>query len=194
MHLLSMPVAPRLAALVPRPIIVLALAALSWLAVFGLVLLLASFAPAFAQDTVVAPDATTVVLPVGTWVDGIIANAIGIATAAVLALFAWGVRQLPKGVADIVKTLRIEQLLVRAVDYGLNAVAGATRGRTLDVRVGSEVLAQAAQYAIDQAPGRLIEWAGGVEAIKKMILARLQLAPEADAVTVLGAPAPAAVR
>lgn len=142
---------------------------------------------AFAQEaaTVVAPDATTVVVPVGNWLDAVLANALEIVVAGIGLVVAFVLRSLPKGIADIIRTVRVEQLLGRAVDYGINAVRGAVRDKALTVDVGSKVVAEAAQYAIDQAPGRLIEWAGGPEAIKKMVLARISLTSEAEAADVL---------
>ncbi|WP_022722860.1 hypothetical protein [Rhodopseudomonas sp. B29] len=97
------------------------------------------------------------------------------------ALVAWGFRQLPGNVAAILGNGRVELLLNNAIGYGLNAVAGATKGKTLDVAVGNKVLAEALQYAIDNAPAWLLSWAGGPEGLAKKIWGRLDLAPEADA-------------
>lgn len=102
--------------------------------------------------------------------------------AAVLAgLVAWGFRQLPANLAAILGNGRVELLLNNAIGYGLNAVAGAAKGKTLDVDVGNKVLAEALQYAIDNAPKWLLNWAGGPEGLAKKIWGRLDLVPEADA-------------
>jgi hypothetical protein len=102
--------------------------------------------------------------------------------AAVLAgLVAWGFRQLPGNVAAILGNGRVELLLNNAINYGLNAVAGAAKGKTLDVNVGNKVLAEALQYAIDNAPKWLLTWAGGPEGLAKKIWGRLDLDPAADA-------------
>lgn len=66
-----------------------------------------------------------------------------------------------------------------AVNYGLNAVAGATKGKTLSIDVGNQVVTQALGYAVDNGPGKLIGWLGGEEGIRDKILARLTLPEEA---------------
>lgn len=145
----------------------------------------ATVATSVDGTTVVAPDATTVVVPYGNWLDAVLSNAQEIIVAGLLAVVAFVLRKLPAGVADAFRTLRVEQLLARAVDYGINATRGAAKGKSLSVDVGSEVLAKAISYAVDRAPALLIEWLGGVESLKQMILARLNLDPEADADEVL---------
>lgn len=54
------------------------------------------------------------------------------------------------------------------------------KDKTLDVDVGNKVLAQALQYAVDNAPGWLQTWAGGPEGLAKKIWARLNLGDGAD--------------
>ena len=91
----------------------------------------------------------------------------------------WLFRRLPTTVYAGIQALRVEQLFERAIGYGLNAVAGAARGRNLTVEIGSEVLAEAVQYAIDAAPS-LVRYVGGAEAVRRMIFARLELEPGAS--------------
>jgi len=88
-------------------------------------------------------------------------------------------RKLPASVYAIIQTLRFDQLAERAIGYGLNAVAGATRGKKLEIEVGSQVLAMALNYAMENAP-LLVKWAGGYEALKQKLFARLELVPEAS--------------
>lgn len=103
------------------------------------------------------------------------------------ALVAWGFRQLPSNIVAILGNGRVELLINNAIGYGLNAVAGAAKGKTLDVDVSNKVVAQALQYAIDNAPGWLLAWAGGPEGLAKKIWGRLDLPPEADASGVVAA-------
>jgi hypothetical protein len=130
-----------------------------------------------------APSA--VVIPWGDWLAGV-GSAVGdlIAVALLAALTALAAR-LPGPIAAIILSARAEQLLERAVGYGVNAVAGAAKGRALTVDVGSEVLAEAARYAIAQAPG-LVARLGGAEALRRMIFARLNLDADASAAGVMG--------
>lgn len=117
-----------------------------------------------------------------TWAWGeIVSQWIGAIGWALMALVAWGMRMLPGQVVAILVTMRADQLFQKAIDYGLNAVAGAAKGKVLTVDVGNAVLAEAAQYVLDNAPGWLVKWLGGPEQIVKKLFARLNLAPESTA-------------
>lgn len=103
-----------------------------------------------------------------------------IIAAVVMAAFALLVSNMPDKVQDLVKTLQVEQLVKRAVDYGVNSAVGATKGAKLTVPVGNEVIAFAANYALNEGASKVVEYAGGVEGIKRKILARLDLEPDAS--------------
>ncbi len=125
---------------------------------------------AMAAEIVAGGAAPTVVtIPWGDWLT---AAAPDIA-ALVLAAALWLVRQIPGEVGALLRTKRVEQLLDRSIGYGINAVAGAAHGRTLSLDVGSAVLAEAVDYAIEHAP-RLVAWAGEDHLAEK-IWARLRL-------------------
>lgn len=133
--------------------------------------------------TALAAD-TTVQIPVGDWVAWLAGFLRDILVSALMAVVLWIARMLSPAVAawlSAQRTAAIEQLLQRAVDYGLNAVVGAARGQQLPVNVGSEVLAHALGYAVQQGPAKLLAWAGGTEALRDMILARMNLDPNASA-------------
>jgi predicted lipid-binding transport protein (Tim44 family) len=145
-------------------------AAAFWLLALIAVVLVLQPAGAFAQEA-----ATTVAVPIGDWIgkaSGVIGSLLG-------GLVIWLFRQLPAGIVQILRTMQVEQLLDKAITYGINAVAGASKDKVLTVNVGNAVVAQAAQYAIDHAPGWLIGWLGGEAAIRQMIIARLNLEPVA---------------
>lgn len=89
-------------------------------------------------------------------------------------------RRLPANLVAVFGNARVELLLQNAIGYGLNAVAGAVKDKKLEVDVGNQVLAQALQYAVDNAPGWLQSWAGGPEGLAKKIWARLDLGEGAD--------------
>lgn len=143
---------------------------------------LTASAGAFAQE---AADVTTVVVPYGSWLDSVLANAQGIAVAAILGLVTIASRKAPAWAATIIKTALTEQMLAHAVAFGINAVRGAVQGKSLSVDVGSRVLAEAFGYVIDKAPAWFLKYVGGAENLKTMILARLQLDADADAATLL---------
>jgi hypothetical protein len=133
-------------------------------------------APAGQPVTIAKDDSTTtVVVPVGTWVEQVLAAVQSSLAVIIAAVVAWAFRNLPKSVVSILRTLQIEQVLTRAADYGISATRGAVKGKTLDVNVGNEAVAKAVQYAVDNAPRWLIDWAGGPEAIKDKIIARIPL-------------------
>lgn len=90
-------------------------------------------------------------------------------------------RQLPAQIYAIIVSMRAEQLLQKAIDYGVNAVAGATKDKSLTVDVGNQVLAHAVQYVLDSAPAWLQSWLGGPDQIVKKIFARLNLDATASA-------------
>jgi hypothetical protein len=87
----------------------------------------------------------------------------------------WAFRQLPANLVAAFGNARVEVLLNNAIGWGINAVAGAVKDKTLTVDVGNEVLAKALQYALDNAPSWLQSWAGGPEGIARKIWARLNL-------------------
>lgn len=138
-------------------LLVLAAAILLWLA-----------APAFAADT-------SVTIPWGDW----IASAAAHSAEILVMVGLWMLRRLPGQLVAVLQMVRADQLLERAVDYGINAVAGAARGRSLTVDVGSEVAAQAIRYAIDNGPRWLIDWMGGEVGIRQKVIARLELVSDA---------------
>lgn len=147
-------------------------------AIASALFLVALTLPALAQETSISvPWGNAVVFVVNNFGEIILA-VIGLLFARLLAI-------LPKPVGDFLKTLRVEQILKRAVDFGIQATEGAAKDKTLTVDVGSEVVARALKYVLDHAPDKLIGWMGGVENIKEMILARLDLTANASAEPVL---------
>jgi hypothetical protein len=130
--------------------------------------------PALATDGVVT-------VPWGDWVASLASEHV---KETVLVVVIWLYRKvlysLPVSLYAGLQTLRVEQLLEHAINYGFNAVPGAVRGRVLSINLANDVIAEILQYAIDRAP-TLVRWAGGADALRKMIVARLELEPEASA-------------
>ncbi|WP_207919298.1 hypothetical protein [Methylobacterium segetis] len=81
----------------------------------------------------------------------------------------------------LVSSTLVERLVRNVGDYALNAVAGAVKGRTLTVPLGSAVIAAAVQRAADQAPAWLLREAGGREGLAEKVFRSLSLEAEADA-------------
>lgn len=132
-------------------------------------------ATALLAATPAAAETAGVMLP---WGDAVSALLQGIATAtvplgaaavtAIVARFAGPLRLL------VTSTL-VERLVRNVADYALNAVAGAVKGKTLTVPVGSAVIAKAAQRAADQAPDWLLKQAGGIEGLAEKVFRTLPL-------------------
>ena len=142
----------------------------------------AAFAADSAPETVAqATSENTQVV----WAWGATVSELAGAVAWVLASLAMVMlRKLPANLVAIFGNARVELLINNAVSYGLNAVAGAVKDKKLEVDVGNQVLREALQYAVDNAPGWLQSWAGGPEQLAKKIWARLDLGEGADAAAI----------
>jgi hypothetical protein len=133
---------------------------------------------AYAADAA-APETVAQSVSEGTkvtWAWGATVSQAGQALAWILASVAMVMlRKLPANIVAIFGNARVELLINNAIGYGLNAVSGAVKGKTLQIDVGNEVLAKALQYAVDNAPAWLQSWAGGPEGLAKKIWGRLNL-------------------
>jgi len=126
--------------------------------------------PAIAQDGQVE-------VPYGAWISAAIEWAYAIVGVGVL----WVLRRVPAHVLAMIDAIAralgqgsMNELLDKAVRYGINATQGAVADRTLTVRVGNEVLERAAEYALRHAPGLVAKY-GGVATLREKIIARLTL-------------------
>jgi hypothetical protein len=80
---------------------------------------------------------------------------------------------------------RVEMMLEAGVGFGLNAVNGAAKGKTLSVNVAVPVIAKGTQYVIDTAPPAVIKAAGGPDGIAARIFRKLDLDDHASEAAVL---------
>lgn len=132
--------------------------------------ILAPLSQALAQA---APSPTAVALPLGEWLRAAADIVIPIAVAAV----AWMIRHIPGRIGEIIRAAQVEQLLAKAITYGVNATASAAADKIVTVEVGNKVVKEALDYAIRNAPS-IVEWAGGRERVREKIIARLTVVPE----------------
>jgi hypothetical protein len=126
--------------------------------------------PTFAADSVT--------IPWGDWLSQILGSAAATAGTIAMIIVTYALQFLPatlRSYIDEQRRKQAEQLLERCIAYGINEAKGFVTGKTLDIKVGSEVLAGALQYAVDQGPGWLIGWMGGAERVRDKILSRLAL-------------------
>lgn len=99
----------------------------------------------------------------------------------ILAFAVWLLRKAPAsftGALDMIAGMmgqgRANELLEKAINYGVNATAGAVQGKTMKVAVGNEVLERAFEYALRHAPG-VVANLGGSTMLREKIMARLDL-------------------
>lgn len=128
-----------------------------------------------------APIDGEVQVPWGQWLSDLIGAAFAIIFAGVL----WAVRRMPENIVNMVDAIAramgqgsMNELLEKAVSYGINVTQGAVRDQTLSLKVGNQVLERAAEYAMRAAP-ELVAKYGGLGPLRERIIARLQL--DADA-------------
>ncbi|SER61970.1 hypothetical protein SAMN05216548_1319 [Faunimonas pinastri] len=145
---------------------------------FAALLLLVLF-PAAA----LAADGYSVTVPWGSLLIEFIVAFGGVIVAAILAIYHLVLKHLPAPIRTFLEQRNADQLLERMINYGLNSAAGAAKGKTLNMEVGSRVMQAALGYGFGQAPKRLAKYFDqghpGV-AVAKAIYARLDMDAGAD--------------
>ena len=141
--------------------------------------------PAFAVEAVITAPATAVVLPYGDWIVGAGQTVTAVLLPVLIAVIMGLLRSYVPVLGLFVSQTLVERLVRNAADYGLNAVAGAVKGQKLDVPTGSAVIAKAMQRAVDQAPGWLLEKAGGPKGVGEKVFRLLHLDEKATAANTL---------
>jgi hypothetical protein len=141
--------------------------------------LLAAAALAFAAFSTVAFADSTVSIPVGDWAAGLATALSSLVTIAVPLIITSIVHRYVGAYVSAENIRRLEQLLVPAIQTGLNKTA---QGIPHDVRisVSNPVAAHALEYALTHGPGWLIKWAGGSTMLLEKIEARLKEVLPAD--------------
>ena len=124
--------------------------------------------------------AADVTVPWGDWLASALVSVRDGVIALVVALIGVLAKQLSPAIRDVLFAAKVEQLLARAADYGIVAVAGAVKGKTMDVKIANEVIAEAINYAIATAPDLAARLGDN---LRPKIVARLApyLPAEADA-------------
>lgn len=139
--------------------------------------------------TATAPAPAAINVPYGDTIKWVFDNFNTLIVTVILALVARVIALLPGPIGTLVNTLLTEQVLKRAIDYGINAVEGATTNGELSIPVGSAVLANAVNKVLASSPSWLISWMGGTDGISAKIFARLNLTPNATVATIAPAAA-----
>lgn len=132
-----------------------------------------------AQSTTYSNDQLDggVALPWGDF----LAELLQVVLLAAATLAAFLLRRLPKAVVDVIDAVsrvtlqkNASEFLELALGYGINTTADAVRGKALPIKVGSEVVERAVEYALRHAPG-LVRKMGGALQLREKLIARLNL-------------------
>lgn len=116
-------------------------------------------------------ETTVLTIPYGE----ILTSLSGYLAIALMGAVAWGLRKLPAEWSAIAKTAQVEQLLERAIIYGINSVPGAARGKTVEMNVGSRVLKEALAYALIHSSDAVRAFIGSPIDMAEKIWSRLEL-------------------
>jgi hypothetical protein len=127
--------------------------------IIGAALALVSTA-AFAAE---AAPATDIVVPWGAWLSSMLSSLASLAVALLSFVVA-------KWAPAYIKLLITNDLIAKAVNFGIASVEGAVAGKELDVKTANVVIAAATNYAVQSEP-LLASWLG--KNIMPLILAKL---------------------
>lgn len=136
--------------------------------------------PALAQQAAPHVD-----LPWGDWITAVLQPAAAILVPVAAAAVTAGVAKVSPWAALVLSRQRVQSAIQAGADYGINAVQGAVKGKTLTVPVGSAVIAEGVQHVVNTTPAKVVDKAGGAEGIAKMIFRSLPLDEHASLKTVL---------
>lgn len=144
--------------------------------------------PAFAAELGTIGD-RAVILPWGDWLVALAVSLrepiLTIFLPIVAAYIIQAIRKVYPMAALFLTQRRVEMMLEAGVGYGLNAVQGAAKGKTLSVNVAVPVIAKGTQYLVDTAPPAVIKAAGGADGVAARIFRKLDLEDRADEQNVL---------
>lgn len=150
-------------------------------------ILLAALALACTCSVALAAEVakTSADLPWGDWVVAVLQPASAILVPLAAGVVMAGVAKVSPWAALFLSRERVQSAIQAGADYGINATAGAVKGKTLSVPLGYKALAAGTQHVIDTTPARVLKKAGGVEGIAGMIFRSLPLDEHASVKTVL---------
>lgn len=149
--------------------------------VFAALALVCAAAPAMAAEVV----RTSVDLPWGDWITAVLQPVSAVLVPLAAAAATAGIAKVSPWASLFLSRARVQSAIQAGADYGVNAVAGAVKGKTLTVPVGSAVIAAGVQHVVNTTPQRVLDKAGGAEGIASMIFRSLPLDEHASVATVL---------
>jgi hypothetical protein len=148
----------------------------------------APFSPALAAAAALPAGAA---VPWGDWLTALLQPVSAVLVPLAAAALTAGIARVAPWAASVMTRDRVEAAIRAGAEFGQNAVAGAARGRTVSVDLGSAVVATGARHVLATAPAHVVRTAGGAEGIAARIFRALPLDPQASVANVL---APALMR
>lgn len=109
----------------------------------------------------------------------ILSGVIDYAGTILLSIIMWAFRFLPTQLYALAMTMRADQLLTKAITFGINATKNATRDKVLTIDVSNAVLREALAYALLHGGPLIRSFMGKPEDIAEKLWARLPVDAEA---------------
>lgn len=163
-------------------------ARVAFAAMLAVLVALAVASPASAAEVATVGD-KAVIVPWGDWLVALAVSLreplLTILVPIIAGYVIQAIRKVYPWAALFLSQKRVEMMLEAAVGYGLNAVQGAAKGKTLSAEVAVPVIAKGTQYVIDTAPAAVIKAAGGADGIAARIFRKLDLDEGASEASVL---------
>lgn len=146
--------------------------------------------------SVAMAQATSVSIPYGDWIVASLPVLSFIVLVLVIFGLGYALKFLPPWAQALITPALEKEAIVwasRALNWGVQAIAGAAKGKELDIPVGNAVIAKAAQDFIDSAPKAVVDRLGGIEGVKKYLLKQAEdhgviLATDSNAKDILNSP------
>ncbi|MEN3238300.1 hypothetical protein PUR29_33165 [Methylobacterium ajmalii] len=128
---------------------------------------------------------TSIDLPWGAWLAAAMPSVASVAVTILGGVASAALAKLAPWATLFISQKRIEATIQTGLDYGINAVQGATKDAKLTVPVGSQVLAVALQRIIDSTPAKIIDAVGGPAEIAKRLFRAMHLDENSSAALIL---------
>lgn len=105
----------------------------------------------------------------------LVSTVLDYATPILLGVAMWTFRFVPSRFRALLMTMQVEQLLSRAITFGINSVREATKDKTLTLDVSNKVLKEALAYALLHGGPVIRQFMGKPEDIAEKLWARLPI-------------------
>lgn len=131
-----------------------------------------------ASSALASAPTSVVTVPVGTWfsdASGVITDVLEVVVGAFVTVILAHVPPALRTYITKGTIAQVDQLLARAISFGVQKAVVASSGTNVTLAVGSPAVATAVQYAIDHGPEKLVAGMGGAAGIEEKIIARLPL-------------------